>query len=252
MSTVLEWTGKPISENGITECQFRLENDNRTIPGILWVPMQYEQPLPLVLMGHGGSGHKRAERQVLLGRRFAGTSQIAAVSIDGPFHGDRVTTHLEARGHAELMTGASVNKVIDDMIDDWRTTLEVISQLDFINSNCTAYLGLSMGTRFGLPFVSAAGSQMSCAVLGKNGMHAPAGINNATRFRQDAPRISVPVLFHVQWDDELFPRDGQFELFDLLGTQDKQLIAFPGSHRDTAPAAIDAWCGFITQHFFRS
>ena len=23
--------------------------------------------------------------------------------------------------------------------------------------------------------------------------------------------ITVPVLFHVQWDDELFPRDGQFE-----------------------------------------
>jgi hypothetical protein len=70
----------------------------------------------------------------------------------------------------------------------------------------------------------------------------------APRFKQDAPKIMVPVLFHVQWDDELFPRDGQFELFDVLGTQDKRLIAFPGVHGTAAPAAIDAWCAFITQH----
>jgi hypothetical protein len=70
----------------------------------------------------------------------------------------------------------------------------------------------------------------------------------APRFKQDAPNIKVPVLFHVQWDDELFARDGQFELFDLLGAQDKRLIAFPGPHGAAAPAAVEAWCAFVTQH----
>jgi hypothetical protein len=76
----------------------------------------------------------------------------------------------------------------------------------------------------------------------------PTSVNMAQRFKQDAPTIKVPVLFHVQWDDELFPRDGQFELFDMIGANDKRLIAFPGPHGAAAPAAIEAWCAFVTHH----
>jgi hypothetical protein len=70
----------------------------------------------------------------------------------------------------------------------------------------------------------------------------------AARFARDAPTIHVPVLFHVQWDDELFPRDGQFELFDAIGATDKQLIAFPGPHSTSSPEAVQAWCTFVTRH----
>ena len=134
------------------------------------------------------------------------------------------------------------------MKKNWRATLNAVSQLDMINPDRVAYLGLSMGTRFGLPFVSATGNRLRCAVLGKNGMRAPTEMNTALRFTQDAPKVTVPVLYHVQWNDELFPRAGQFELFDLLGTQDKQLIAFPGSHNTTPPAAVRLWCQFIADH----
>jgi dienelactone hydrolase len=138
------------------------------------------------------------------------------------------------------------------MVDDWRATLDAISQLDVIDGDRIAYVGFSMGTRFGLPYVAAANDRLCCAVLGKNGMRqasAPsAPANMAPRFERDAPHVKVPVLFHVQWDDELFPRDGQFELFDLIGTPDKRLIAFPGPHGAAAPAAVDAWCEFVTHH----
>ncbi len=50
-----------------------------------------------------------------------------------------------------------------------------------------------------------------------------------------AQAICAPVLYHVQWDDEVFPRDGQFELFDALASTDKQLIAKPGPHGQTHP-----------------
>jgi hypothetical protein len=109
-----------------------------------------------------------------------------------------------------------------------------------------------MGTRFGLPYVAAAGDRLRCAVLGKNGMRQTSAmlsaVNMAQRFKQDAPTIKVPVLFHVQWDDELFSRDGQFELFDMIGANDKRLIAFPGLHGAAAPAAIETWCAFVAHH----
>ena len=88
--TALRWIGEPLSEGGVTERRFDLERESGIVPGILWTPAQHDRPVPLVLMGHGGSGHKRADRQLMLARRFAGVAQVAAAAIDGPFHGDRV------------------------------------------------------------------------------------------------------------------------------------------------------------------
>ena len=248
----LRWIGEPISEGGVTESRFDLARESGIVPGILWTPTEHDRPVPLVLMGHGGSGHKRADRQLMLGRRFAGVSQMAAVAIDGPFHGDRVPEQLDRRQYQEMMAAVGVDKVTDGMVDDWRATLEALSPLDAIAADRIAYIGFSMGTRFGLPYVAAAGDRLRCAVLGKYGMRqassTPAAVNMAQRFKQDAPKIEVPVLFHVQWDDELFPRDGQFELFDGIGTRNKRLIAFPGPHSAAAPEAIHAWCGFVTHH----
>ncbi|HVN14603.1 MAG TPA: hypothetical protein VMT73_02595, partial [Anaerolineales bacterium] len=178
----------------------------------MWTPTQQEQPVPLVLMGHGGSSHKRGDRQLLLAQRFSKMYQVATVAIDGPFHGDRVSAPLEPYQYQEKMSAIGIDKAIDSMIDDWRATLDVFSQLDAINADRIAYIGLSMSTRFGLPFVAAVGNLLRCAVLGKNGMRAPAKLNMASRFTRDAPKVKVPILFHTQWDDELFPREGQFEL----------------------------------------
>jgi dienelactone hydrolase len=248
----LRWIGEPMSEGGVKESRFDLARESGVVPGILWTPAQHERPLPLVLIGHGGSGHKRADRQLLLGRRLAGVSQMAVAAIDGPFHGDRVPAPLDRRQYQEKVAAVGVDKVTDGMVDDWSATLDALSNLNTIDANRIAYIGFSMGTRFGLPYVAAAGSRLRCAVLGKNGMlqasPMPTAASMAQRFKQDAPTITLPLLFHVQWDDELFPRDGQFELFDLFGARDKQLIAFPGPHGTATPAAIDAWCAFVTQH----
>jgi dienelactone hydrolase len=247
--TSLRWIGEPLSEGGVTERRFDLERESGIVPGILWTPTEHERPLPLVLMGHGGSGHKRSDRQLMLGRRLAMVSQIASVTIDGPFHGDRITEKVDRQQFQAMMAAMGVDKVTDGMVDDWRATLDALSQLDAIAGDRIAYMGFSMGTRFGLPFVAAAGDRLCCAVLGKNGLRQTSAMASmAPRFAQDAPNIKMPVLFHVQWDDELFPRDGQFELFDLFGSPDKRLIAFPGPHGAAAPAAIQAWCNFATHH----
>jgi dienelactone hydrolase len=249
--TALRWIGEPIREGGVTEQRFDLERESGIVPGILWTPTQHDHPVPLVLLGHGGSGHKRADRQLMLARRFASVSQVATAAIDGPYHGDRVPETLDRAQFQAMMAAAGVDKVTDGMVDDWRATLDALSQLDTIDGERIAYMGFSMGTRFGLPYVAAAGDRLRCAALGKNGLRQAASMaatNMAARFEQDAPQIKVPILYHVQWDDELFARDGQFELFDRIGTPDKRLIAFPGPHGTSTPEAVQTWCDFVTRH----
>ena len=55
-------------------------------------------------------------------------------------------------------------------------------------------------------------------------------------------------MFHIQWDDKIFPRDGQLALFDLLGSRDKRLIAYPGPHAETKPEAITVWRDFLLRY----
>jgi len=138
------------------------------------------------------------------------------------------------------------------MVDDWRECLDVIGPAIDADMSRVGYVGVSMGARFGLPLAAAIGSPLRCAVLGKFGLEETTGMypgaDPAMRIRHDAELITIPVLYHVQWDDELFPKDGQLALFDLLKSPGKQLIAFTGAHAETRPEATAEWCRFICRH----
>ena len=244
----MEWKDEGLSEGQICEREFVITGGKKPIPGMLWMPDPAEGPLPLVLFGHQGSGHKRVSEALMLGRQFAGASQFALAAIDGPVHGGR-----EVPGeYAAAMAEGGVENVIDGMVADWNDTLEHLSGLDFIDAGRVGYIGFSMGTRFGLPFVAAAGGKLRCAVLGKNGLQsndeALARASAGPRFTRDAPNIRIPVLFHMQWDDQLYLRDTQCDLFDLIGSEDKRLLSYPGPHSRATPEAVDHWRHFIEAH----
>ena len=248
--TKIEWVGDGVLEGQVNEREFVIDGGSGPIPGIIWMPEEADKPLPLVLFGHGGSGHKRVSRALMLGRRFAGVSQFAMVAIDGPAHGGRKgpgQTDLQ-----DLYAERGLDNVIDGMVDDWSATLACFSEMDLIDADQAAYVGFSMGCRFGLPFVAAAGDKLKCAVLGKNALERiaePDGQDRlGQRFKDDAPNIHIPLLFHVQWDDELFARDSQFALFDLISSTDKRMICYPGAHAKSSPEAVDHWCGFVENH----
>ena len=252
--TTLEWIDEGINEAGVQERQFVIKERRGPVPGIMWTPQLVENPLPLVLFGHGGSGHKRNDRTLMLGRRFASNSQFAVVAIDGPAHGDRAHPQSESEGidPMKVLEDIGVDTAIDGMVEDWSATLDQVTVMEFINAEQVGYIGFSMGTRFGLPFVAAAGDRLRCAVLGKNALKPIDESRRANsaghRFKKDAPNIHVPVLFHMQWDDELFSRESQCELFDLIGSENKRLISYPGPHGRANPESIDQWCSFVEGH----
>ena len=95
-----------------------------------------------------------------------------------------------------------------------------------------------LGARFGLPLV-AAETRITAAVLGLFGTAETGPVADSAR------QITVPVLFLLQWDDELYPRDGGLTLFDLLGSGDKTLHASPGRHLEFPPAELAEAARFL-------
>ena len=246
----LEWLNEETSA-GCVERSFLVHRLPGAVPGVVWSPRSTE-PLATVLLFHGGSGHKRTERQLRMGRRLA-SAGLAVVAIDGPHHGDRVPAPLMPSVYQQRIVDEGVEAVTARMTADWLHVLSVLAGLGLADDAHVSVFGMSMGARFGLPAASALGERLRCAVLGKfairqatplhPGLMAPALMTAA------AQAVSAPVLYHVQWNDEIFPRDGQFELFDALGSADKQLIARPGPHAQTHADDEAAWLDFLT---FRS
>lgn len=70
---MVQWTDKEISVEGSIEREFTVDRAGSVIPGVFWRPKTTDNPAPLVLLGHGGSGHKRNQRMPTLGRLFSGT-----------------------------------------------------------------------------------------------------------------------------------------------------------------------------------
>jgi hypothetical protein len=101
---------------------------------------------------------------------------------------------------------------------DWTATLDPLLASGRFDPARIGYWGLSMGTILGLLFV-ASEPRISVAALGACGfIGATAGRGLfAERLRADAPRVTCPVLFMVQWDDEIFDRDGAFDPFEGVG-----------------------------------
>ncbi len=244
---MINWTEKESVIDGTAERAFTADRGDETIPGIFWRPAASDAETPLVLMGHGGSGHKRNERTTMLGRLFAGSYGWCAAAIDGPVHGDRgpVTSSEDAEYRALWQR----DNPVQEMIDDWKAVLDALLSLDGIDAGRIGYWGQSMGTMFGLPFI-ASEPRVKAAVLGKAGMTgmSPDRSGIAPTFETFAPAVSQPILFNMQWDDERFDRDGQIDLFDRIGSADKRLHAYPGIHGDNGPDAFVAQAEFLKRY----
>lgn len=220
----MEWS-HTAKERGVSERSFSLTCEDRRVPGVAWLPEGAEGPTPLVLIGHGGSGHKREPHIVSLARRLVRHAGIAAAAIDGPAHGDRKPADGSDDSLEERRRRYVGGEITDAMVADWKATLDALQKIPEIGIGPVGYWGLSMGTMFGLPFV-AAEPRVRVAVLGLMG----SSLANGGRLLRDAADVRCPLLFLQQWNDELIPGDALAKLFDAIASDDKRLHANPGKH----------------------
>ena len=233
---------------GVSERPFYVTRGGEKIPGILWEPEETAGRLPLVLIGHGGKSEKRNVASLAMARRFVRRHGIAACAIDAIDHGERgpIIDTGDGPPQPEYVELWKRSDTFDRMNADWTVTLDQLLESDRFDQTRIGYWGLSMGTVLGLPFV-ASELRISAAVLGACGFAGgTAGRGRlAKRLRADAPQVTCPVLFMVQWDDEIFHRNGALELFDTIGSRDKRMHVHPGKHGAFPREAADATREFL-------
>jgi dienelactone hydrolase len=246
-----------VAEKGVVEERFDLKVDAEVVPGIRWRPEAATGPTPTILIGHGGTQHKRAPNVLGLARRFVRHLGVTVLALDAPGHGDRVTdqaaaeearqrlaSRIESRaGAMDLSADEAKAWVARTMggVQEWKALVDDV-EAGGAHDGRLGYWGVSMGTAIGLPFV-AAEPRVNAAVLGLAGM----GIGG-TAFEAAARSLSIPILFLFQRDDELMTLESGLALFDAIGSAEKTMHLNPGGHVAVPLFERDAAEAFFGRH----
>jgi dienelactone hydrolase len=234
------------SSDGVREQLFTLDE----VPGVLWTPEGAVGTRPVILLGHGGGLHKKAADMVARARRFVVECGFAAVAVDVPGHGDRPTDEeydrIATENQARVAAGEELAPLIAGFqalvarrtVPEWRSVLDAVQETAHVGAGPVGYWGVSLGCGLGVPFV-AAEPRVRAAVLGLGGVLASA---------ETAARITVPVEFLVQWDDERVPRAESLALFDAFASAEKTLHANPGKHGEIPAFELDSTLRFFARH----
>ncbi len=63
-----------------------------------------------------------------------------------------------------------------------------------------------------------------------------------------AARVTIPVEFLLQWDDEVVPRGSGLALFDALASAEKTLHVNPGRHAEVPRFEVESSLLFFSRH----
>ncbi|MEU1709415.1 alpha/beta hydrolase [Streptomyces sp. NPDC005706] len=239
------------SSNGVVERDFTVGD----VPGVLWSPASGADRAPLVLLGHGGGAHKRHPAVTGRARLLVTGCGFHVAAIDAPGHGDRPRTAYDEREIAELRRAQAAGepegpvvvrynaRLAELAVPEWRAALDALQGLPEIGADGpVGYFGIAMGTAIGVPLV-AAEPRITAAVL---------GLMWPDALVETAKRITVPVEFGMQWDDERIPREAGLALFDAFASKEKTLHANAGKHFDFPRFEADGAARFLARHLGRA
>ncbi|MBS2532533.1 alpha/beta hydrolase [Catenulispora sp. NF23] len=235
------------SADGVREREFTVGD----VPGVLWSPRSRPGRAPLVLIGHGGGIHKKAPASAGRARRLVLGCGFHAVAIDAPGHGDRPRTEHDEREIDALYAACEAGepqgpivvrynaRLAEQAVPEWRATLDALQELPEIGTDGpVGYWGLNMGTATGVPLI-ASDARITAAVLGQHWPDALA---------EPAKRITIPIEFDLQWDDEHIPREAGLALFDAFGSPEKTLHVNSGRHKELPRFEADSAVRFFARH----
>ncbi|MFC1437491.1 alpha/beta hydrolase [Streptacidiphilus sp. N1-10] len=234
--------------NGMVERDFTVGE----VPGVLWSPASgAADRAPLVLMGHGGGNHKKHPAMSGRAQLLVNGCGFHVAVLDAPGHGDRPRTAHDEAEVADLFRARAAGEpegpivvrynahLAELAVPEYRATLDALQELPEIGADGpVGYFGINMGTAIGIPFV-ASEPRITAAVFGQ---HWPDVL------AEHAARITVPVEFAMQWDDEHITREEALALFDAFASKEKSLHANSGRHKELPRFEADSAARFLARH----
>jgi dienelactone hydrolase len=121
--------------------------------------------------------------------------------------------------------------------EEWRVVLDDLNS-GGVGLGGVGYFGVSYGASVGIPLI-ATEPRIRAAVIGLAG---------GELLERLAARITVPVEFDLQWDDELIPRASGLALFEALGSSEKTMHVNAGGHVDLPRFEVDSAARFFERH----
>ncbi|MBH0781797.1 alpha/beta hydrolase [Nocardia sp. NEAU-351] len=225
------------------------------VPGVLWSPTRGVDRAPLVLMCHAGGNHKKHPAMAGRAQRFVTDGGFHVAVIDAPGHGDRPRTAHDERELAALQAAKAAGEpegpsarrysayLAELAVPEWRATLDALQELPEIGvDGPVGYFGINLGTAVGVSLLVVE-PRITAAVLG---LHWP------DTLAEKAKRITIPIQFDLQWDDEDISREAGLALFDAFASEEKTLHANAGTHHELPRFETDSATGFFIRHLSRA
>lgn len=237
----MQFTSEQRLDNGVLEREFTLDE----IPGTLWTPGS--APAPLILIAHN-NGLPKDEPRLVARARYSASQGYAVATIDAAGCGGRPRSADDDRARADLRRAMQAGEPVDGIFEsfigplvenavpEWRATLDALLSLPGIDGP-VGYSGwTAVGIRLAVtePRIAAAGFF--------------AGGYVPLAQREEARRITIPLLFLLQWDDEGNPRQRALDLFDAFGSTEKTMHANMGGHVGTPRFELENGSRFYDRH----
>lgn len=227
------------SSDGVVDRSFTIGS----VPGVLWSPTSPITGAPLVLMGHGGGLHKRSPGLVSRARQSVVRDGFHVAAIDAPGHGDRPRSHQDQQWVEAMLRARDEGRSLEPIlapyngslaaraVPEWQLVIDALQALPEIGTAAPiGYSGMTIASAIGIPLV-AADPRIRAAIFG--------GVFAYVALVQAARKVTIPIEFLLPWNDPEIDRDSGLELFDVLGSPEKTLHAFPGSHFHVPTDRVD-------------
>jgi pimeloyl-ACP methyl ester carboxylesterase len=219
----------------------RLEGGG-TPPALLFCPPG-DEPVPLVLLGHGAHLSKDDPIMQMIAKGFCRGVPAAVAVLDCPGHGERRQAgSSEDDFVADIARRMSDPGAHSELVADWKVVEAAARAAEARLTPATGYAGFSMGAMFGLQMVADLPSVVA-AVFALGGTTLDPGrdeliLSGASRLgRRD-------VLMLNMTRDEHFPITGAVEVLERIPGP-KRMDVWAGTHAELPPEAVELAVAFF-------
>ena len=188
-----------------TERQFTVDPGGSSIPCTLYEP---ENPIGLVLFGHGLSVDRFDQTVVEPVKLLVEKFNFAVLVPELPLHGERANSVRDWDDFIVVWQNYWAGEGRKQILREWNQIYAFAKETDLP----ILFFGLSLGTQYGIMFL-AQQTEIKAAVLGLFGSEPPP---RSIVMNHCAPLVRTPVYFIQKIDDEIHPEGNALHLFKSL------------------------------------